>query len=443
MTEEESNSPALSHDSTASPRFRQRWILWVAGGIALLGMVTASAIVPLRDKDPVPLQMVLEQLGQPVATLVDIDSNEFLQEERIQRSDTVASLLARLGVTDPKALTFILQNRDAELVARQLRPGKTVTAKTGREGELITLFFPLNAKDAMLVIERTESGFSASEKAIQTTTQTHIKSGEIVSSLFGATDAVGIPDAIAIQLAEVFGSDIDFHRDLRKGDRFSVVYESIMHNGQHLRSGRILAVEFINNKKAYEAFWFQDEGGKGAYYTADGQSLHKAFLRAPLEFSRVSSGFSNARRHPILQKMRAHKGIDYAAPTGTPVRAVADAVVEFVGRQGGYGNLIILKHKSHYSTAYGHLNKFASNIRKGARVNQGETIGFVGQTGLATGPHLHYEFRVKGQQVNPATVALPIANPLEASQLTQFKSATAPLHSYLELTKQMNLATTE
>ena len=443
MTEEESSSPPPSRYFTVPPRFRQRWILWTAGGIALLGMVTASAIVPLSDKEQIPLQTVLEQLGQPFITPIEVDSNEFLQEERIQRSDTVASLLARLGVADPKALTFILQNRDAQLVARQLRPGKTVTAKTGREGELITLFFPLNAKDAMLIVERTESGFSANEKTLQTTTQTHIKSGEIVSSLFGATDAVGIPDAIAIQLAEVFSSDIDFHRDLRKGDRFSVVYESIMHNGRHLRSGRILAVEFINNKKTYEAFWFQDEGGKGAYYTADGQSLHKAFLRSPLEFSRISSGFSNARKHPILQKMRAHKGIDYAAPTGTRVRAVADAVVEFAGRQGGYGNLIILKHKASYSTAYGHLSKFAPNIRKGTRVSQGETIGFVGQTGLATGPHLHYEFRVKGQQVNPTMASLPIAEPLEASQLAPFKLAIAPLLSYLELTKQMSLATAE
>ena len=438
MTEGKNEHQAPSRCRVAFLRLRQCWIPWVAGGVvALLGMVAAYAIAPMSSEERIPLQTVLEQPEQPLVQPVETGNSEFLREERIQSSDTVASLLGRLGVNDPDALKFVLQNQDAQPVSRQLRPGKTVTAKIGKEGELMALFFPLNAKDVMLVIERMDSGFSVSEVPMQLTTLINIKSGQIVSSLFGATDAAGISDVVAIQLAEVFGSDIDFYRDLRKGDRFAVVYESIIHNGRYLRTGRILAAEFINNNKRYEAFLFQPkEGGKGTYYTADGRNLNKAFLRSPLEFSRVTSGFSNARRHPILQKMRAHRGIDYAAPTGTPVRAVANAVVEFVGRQGGYGNLIILKHKAPYSTAYGHLSKFAQGIRKGTRVSQGETIGFVGQTGLATGPHLHYEFRVSGKQVNPMAMALPVSEPLEESQLLQFKQATASLHTYLDFARQ-------
>lgn len=419
---------------------RHPWALAGVSGVALLGMVTASAIVPHGQDAPESIQTVLEQLATPAVSPIDSGTIEFLREERILRSDTMASLLSRLGVADPDAMAFLHQNGDTKAIARQLRPGRTVTAKTGPDGELLALFLPLNGKDATLVVERTSTGFSASEKALQLTAQTHFKTGEITSSLFGATDAADIPDPIAIQLAEIFSGDIDFYRDLRKGDRFTVVYESLIHHGQHVRSGRVLAAEFVNNNKTHQAYWFQTEEGKGGYYSADGKSLRKAFLRSPLEFSRVTSGFSNARLHPVLNITRAHKGIDYGAPIGTRVRAVADASVEFAGRQGGYGNLVILKHQGAYSTAYGHLNGFGPGIRKGARVSQGDTIGFVGQTGIATGPHLHYEFRVNSQQVNPMAVTLPDAVPLNATSLQRFKTATESLRPHLDLAKQIRTA---
>ncbi len=415
---------------------RHPWALAGVSGVALLGMVTASAIAPHGQDAPAPIQTVLEQLAAPTVMPVDSGAVEFLREERIQRSDTISSLTSRLGIVDPDAMAFLNQNRDAKAIARQLRPGKTVTAKTGPDGQLLTLFFPLNGKDATLVIERKNDGFVAGERSLHLTTQTHFKSGEITSSLFGATDAAGIPDAIATQLAEIFSGDIDFYRDLRKGDRFTIIYETLIHNGQPIRSGRILAAEFVNNNKTHQAYWFQAEDGKGGYYGADGKNLRKAFLRSPLEFSRVTSGFSSARLHPVLQITRAHKGIDYGAPIGTRVRAVADASVEFAGRQGGYGNLVILKHQGAYSTAYGHLNGIAPGIRKGARVSQGDTIGFVGQTGIATGPHLHYEFRINSQQVNPMTASLPDAIPLNASLLQRFRVATETLRPQLELAKQ-------
>jgi len=432
----------LAHSPSTIDRLRRHpWVVAGVTSITLLGMMTAFALAPPGENEPVQLQTILEQLTSPTFTLLAAQDATFLHEERVQRSDTIASLMIRLGVSDPEALDFLRNDARASAIARQLRPGKVVTAKTGEQGQLIALYFPLNGTDALIVVERRAHGFASSEQALRLEAQTVVKSGEIRSSLFGATDAVGIPDAIATQLAEIFSADIDFYRDLRKGDRFSLVYETLNHRGQPVRTGRILSAEFINNQKTYGAYWFESEAGRGAYYTADGKNLRKAFLRSPLEFSRVTSGFTNARLHPVLQTWRAHKGVDYGAPTGTKVRSVADGTVEFSGTQSGYGNLIVLKHQNAYSTAYGHLNGFAARIRKGAKVSQGETIGYVGQTGLATGPHLHYEFRINSRQVNPLAVAIPTAPPLDSSQFDRFKMASEVMRSQLELAKQINMAT--
>lgn len=246
-------------------------------------------------------------------------------------------------------------------------------------------------------------------------------SGEIRSSLFAATDEAGIPDAVAVQLAEIFSGVIDFHRGLRKGDRFWLVYEQNLRDGEAASSGRVIAAEFSNGDATHSAYWFEPRGQRGAYYTADGKSLRRQFLMSPLEFSRVTSGFSAARFHPVLQEWRAHRGVDYGAPTGTKVRATADGVVETASYSGGYGNLVVIAHGGNYSTAYGHLSGFGPGIRKGARVNQGDTIGFVGATGLATGPHLHYEFRVKGAQIDPRSVRMAEVAPLTGDSRNAFE----------------------
>ena len=441
---EHQKSPILAHSNRTIERLlRHRWAIAGAGSIALFGMVTAFATAPTGEEEPIQLQTVLEQLSTQSAVLLNSTEHVFLREERIQKTDNVATLLSRLGISEPAAIEFIRRNDATQAVARQLRPGKTVTARTSELGNLHTLYFPLNGKDASLVVERVGESFRASEQTLPLQTNIVVRAGEIRNSLFGATDAADIPDAIATQLAEIFSADIDFYRDLRKGDRFSVVYEAMTHQGQPIRSGRILAAEFVNNNNIYGAYWHQNGNGKGGYYSADGKPMRKAFLRTPLEFSRVTSGFSNARRHPVLQITRAHKGIDYAAPTGTKVRSVADGVVDFAGRQGGYGNLIVLKHQGAYSTAYGHLNGFASNIKKGSRVSQGDTIGYVGQTGIATGPHLHYEFRVNGQQINPMAINLPAAQPLDSQQMAAFKKSTVAHRTHLELAKQLSVASIE
>jgi murein DD-endopeptidase MepM/ murein hydrolase activator NlpD len=422
---------------------RHKWLIAGTGVSALLSMAAALALVPKDTGQPPIQQPVVQELNAIGVTLQSESDASYLREEQIRRSDTLSSLISRLGVSDPKAVQFLTKDASADAIARQLRPGKTVSAETTATGELITLYFPLNTGDTVAMVKRDGSDFSVSEQQLQFDAQTALKSAEIETSLFAATDAAGIPDAIAVQLAEIFGSDIDFYRDLRQGDRFSVVYETFCHKGQPVRTGRILGAEFTNAGTTYSAYWYEAADGTSAYYTALGTSLHKTFLRSPLEFSRVTSGYSSARRHPVLDITRAHKGIDYGAPVGTPVRAVADATVEFSGRQGGYGNLVILKHQGPYSTAYGHLNGFASVTRKGAKIKQGETIGYVGQTGLSSGPHLHYEFRINGTQTNPAKVAQLTPPPLKTSEVTRFKTSIKDAQNLLSLAKQVTLASND
>ena len=439
-------SGILSTFPSTVERFgRHPWVTLGVTSVTLLGMVAAFALSPTSSDESRQLRTVQEELDASTALvrLANAHAATFLREDFVQHSDTVSSLLTRLGITDQKALEFLRNDHEAQVISRQMRPGKAVTARTGESGELISLYFPLNGRDSILLVERRGNSFVSSEEALNLETRTVVKSGEIRSSLFSATDEVDVPDAIATQLAEIFSGDIDFYRDLRKGDRFSLVYETYSLHGQAIKSGRILSAEFVNNQRHYSAYWYQSKEGKSGYYTADGKSLRRAFLRSPLEFSRVTSGFSNARVHPVLQVSRAHKGVDYGAPIGTQVRAVADGMVDFAGRQGGYGNLIILKHRTKYSTAYGHLNGFARGIRKGVRVNQGDTIGYVGRTGLATGPHLHYEFRVNSHQVNPLTMTLLSSVPLEPSQISRFKTAIAPLRDNLDLAKQIVFAKIE
>lgn len=418
---------------------------WAAAGVAALSffsMVAAFGTAPSTAEIADQRQTVVEQLAKPAVDPQGSFAEIFTREERIQRGDTFASLMARLGVEDDKALAFLRGDARSGAIFRQMSPGKTVTVRISGDGALQSLIFPLNGgKDLALMVEQDgNGGFRSSEQALQLETQAVMKSAEIRSSLFGATDAAGIPDGVATQLADIFGGDIDFNRDLRKGDRFSVIYESLQHMGRMVRTGRILAAEFINDGHAYRAVWFDGGDGKGGYYTAEGKNIRKAFLRSPLEFSRITSGFSLARLHPVLNTIRAHKGIDFGAPTGTRVKATGDGTVEFAGRQGGYGNLIILRHQGHYETVYGHLSGFAAGLRKGARVSQGDVIGYVGATGLATGPHLHYEFRVDGVHRNPLTVALPTAQPLSAGQLAQFRERTQPVLARIETLRSTNLA---
>jgi murein DD-endopeptidase MepM/ murein hydrolase activator NlpD len=285
---------------------------------------------------------------------------------------------------------------------------------------------------ALLEVTRTNDAFTARQRAISEEPRRVYKTATVHSSLFAAADAAGIPDAIAGQIARIFSTDIDFHADLRKGDSFSVVYEMIYEAGELVAPGRILEARFVNAGHEYNAVLFPDDEGRDAYYSLDGSNRAKGFLRSPVEFSRISSGFG-ARFHPIFKNWRAHTGVDFAAPQGTRVLASADGVVVAAGVRGGYGNAIEIRHGGSVTTLYGHLSRFAAGIHAGAHVHQGEPIGYVGMTGFATGPHLHYEYRVAGAYQDPLRVALPKAEPVAPQLRAKFQQVAAEARATIEL----------
>jgi len=406
----------------------------VMAALALSGAMAAFATIAPTPQDPllVPGKFVREAFPVPHASVSKPGAN-FQREARLGRGETLGALLNRLGVDDTEARKLLRLG-----TLRQLRPGAALLAQTDAEGKLLGLSASLGRESALTITPGAD-GYRVRKDPLALQTVALLRGGEIRSSLFAATDAADIPDAIAIQLAEMFGGDIDFHRDLRRGDRFSVVYEMHHHLGRPVQSGRVLAAEFINQKKTLRAVYYVDARGKGGYYAPDGKNLRKTFLRSPLEFSRVSSRFG-MRRHPFLKTWRAHRGVDYAAPSGTRVRAVGDGVVEFAGTKGGYGKVVILRHNGQNSTLYAHLRGYAKGIRRGARVSQGETIASVGSTGWATGPHLHYEFRVAGVARNPLAMTLPAALPIAKDELARFRVVATPLVAQLELLVGTQLA---
>ena len=420
----------------------------VAGSLAalLLGTgVTAFGVVPLApDAADMPVRQVLESV-QTLPLQVQLDALadhrfKLFRTDITRGNDTADTLLKRLNITDPAAAAFLRKDANARL-ALAGRPGKTITAEASDKQELTKLSTRWPSDDESLfkrlVIERTGQSFVSRVEIAPYVANARLASGSIQTSLFAATDEARIPDAVAVQMAEMFSSDIDFRRALRKGDRFNVVYEALEADGEPLRTGRVLSAEFVNAGKTHQAMWFQPPGQdangaayKGGYYSLDGKSLRRAYLGSPLAFTRISSGFS-MRFHPILQKWRAHLGTDFAAPTGTPARTVGDGVVSFAGSQTGYGNVVFLKHRNGHETVYAHLSKI--NVRVGQSVAQGDTIGLVGATGWATGPHLHFEFRVNGVHQDPMTIARQSETvPVPMAALPTFKRLAAVVSTQLQ-----------
>jgi murein DD-endopeptidase MepM/ murein hydrolase activator NlpD len=399
--------------------------------VPTLTVVTAFGIAPGTVVEDVSQHLVREVVPLPELVLAPQPPQRFVGQDRVLRGDTVALLFERLGVRDPQALDFLKADPVGRTIFRQLVPGRMLQVETGEGGELLALRYFMSASSVLEVL-RTNGALAARTRAIGESPRIVYKTGVVRSSLFAATDAAGIPDAIAMQVARVFATDIDFHSDLRRGDRFSVAYEMIYEAGELVAPGRILAAEFVNDGRAYRAILFHDDDGRDAYYSLDGTSRAKAFLRSPVEFSRVSSGFG-ARFHPIFNKWRAHTGVDFAAPKGTRVLAVADGHVLSAGVRGGYGNAVEIKHGGGVVTLYAHLSGFAPGVRAGARVRQGEPIGYVGATGWATGPHLHYEFKLAGVHQNPLKVALPKADPVPRSLRAQFEAVAADARVTMDL----------
>ena len=420
----------------------------VAGSLAalLLGTgVTAFGVVPLApDAADLPVRQVLEVVQTlPMQSQLDALADHRLKlfrTDSTRSNDTFDTLLKRLNVNDSAAAAFMRKDANARL-ALVGRAGKTVHVEADDE-QALSKFTTRWATDndavfKRLIVERTGNSFTSRIESAPYIANARLASGSIQSSLFAATDEARIPDAVATQMAEMFSSEIDFRRTLRKGDRFNVVYEALEADGEPLRTGKVLSAEFVNSGKTHQAMWFQPSGQdtlgfthKGGYYTLDGKSLRRGYLSSPLEFSRVTSGFS-MRFHPISQKWRAHLGTDFAAPTGTPARTVGDGVVSFAGVQGGYGNVVIITHRSGHETVYAHLSKI--NVRVGEKVSQSQTIGLVGSTGWSTGPHLHFEFRVDGVHQDPMTIARQSDTvPVPMAALPLFKQLAAVVSSQLQ-----------
>lgn len=425
---------------TQARKLKLRWFVTLST-LPLLAVVSAFGIIPQSEIGFTFNKKVIEEITLPETGNNTDYTGKFWRTERVQRGDTVAELLRRLNVDDPAASLYLRKDKAAEAL-QHLNTGKNVQAETLADGSLISLRF-INNTGSQVIIEKQNDRFITRVSAAPSERRLYMKTGEISSTLFAATDLAGISDGVAVQLADIFSGDIDFHRDLRKGDKFAVIYEMNFINGEPAGTGNILAAEFINQSRQYRALRYEISPSHGSYFSPDGKSMRKAFLRSPLEFSRVSSGFQLSRFHPILKKWGAHKGVDYAASTGTKVKATADGVVDFAGQQGGYGNVVILQHQGRYTTIYGHLSRFAAGLRRGQRVTQGDIIGYVGQTGLATGPHLHYEFKINGQHHNPLSVPLPDAKPITAAQKASFLNATAAINERLNQLSSSQLASVQ
>ncbi|MGZ5276658.1 MAG: M23 family metallopeptidase, partial [Caldimonas sp.] len=405
---------AWAYASAHAASFATRYPKTLAASVslALAGFAaTAFGVAPMvPDASTLPKRIVTESvvtadLRSQLEALAEHDFDLF-RSDATRASDTADSLLARLNVSDAEAAAFLR----VDPVARKLldgRAGKRVQARVdvaGRLEELVARYAaPGNDKVptqfTRLRVERVAGKLIAYTALAPLAAQSLLASGTVLSTLFAATDEAGIPDAVATQMAEIFATDIDFRRELKKGATFSVVYEALTADGEPVTwgpsAGRVLAAQFVNKNQTFSAMWFKDGDSKGSYFGLDGQSKQRSFLASPLEFSRVTSGFA-MRMHPILNTWKQHNGVDYGAPSGTPVRTIGDGVVEFAGWQNGYGNVIHIKHGNELSTVYAHLSRI--DVAKGAKVEQGDTIGAVGQTGWATGPHLHFEVKVDGVQ---------------------------------------------
>jgi murein DD-endopeptidase MepM/ murein hydrolase activator NlpD len=396
------------------------------------------------DASNLPVRILVENLETPnlekqVAEL-EQQTLKLYRNDITRGTDTAESLLRRLGLVDSVAAAYIRKTPEVRQALLN-RSGRNVSVETNEQQQLLTLTTRWLKNDTdtqfqrMVITRNDNNKFSVRTDSAPLTASVRMTGGTVASSLYAASDEARLPDNVTRQLADVFSGQIDFHRALRKGAIFSVVYETLEAEGEPLRAGRLLSAEITNDKKTYDAVWFQEPGQKGAYYTMSGDSLRRAFLASPMPYSRRTSGFG-MREHPIFHTQRAHLGVDYAAPTGTPVISVADGVVVESGFSGGFGNMVVVQHNARQSTVYAHLSKIA--VRKGQAIKQGDNLGAVGATGWATGPHLHFEFRINGRHVDPLTLAQQgSSEPISAALRPQFNKRAEYARTQLMAAAQM------
>ena len=447
-----------------------RWLVFAAGCVVLGVVVASNHAVPTQEstsaslvKDiPIPVQETAPQAQSPSVTYLDSrplalpekpelseqpaepqDNTPAAQHEwteaKVRRGENLSVLFNREGINKSEVYKAVHSGPEAKNL-RYLHPGDIIRFEKNAQGELLALQFDIDLEN-YLQIDRSNDRLEASLHRYDVETRLAHASGEIQSSLFLDAAKSGLSQNLIMELANIFGWDIDFVLDIRQGDRFMVIYEEVYKEGEKIKDGDIVAAEFINQGKTYRALKYTNPvTGSSGYYSPDGKSMRKAFLRSPVNFSRISSRFTTRRYHPLLHKFRAHKGVDYAAKRGTPVLAAGDGKVIFRGRKGGYGNAIILQHGQGYTTLYGHLNNFNRTARLGSKVKQGQVIGYVGSTGLATGPHLHYEFRVNGVHRNPLTVKLPASRPIPKRYMDNFLLNTRGYVAQLDVLSRTVLA---
>ena len=450
-----------SRSSKRSPKGLRWALLGSASGLAIgLFLLTSFDANALRVKElpldvPVP-ESVSERAEAYLETAVaDTRQTQPLTSQTeppipvkgewhdvtVSDGDSLARIFSRQNIPASQLHHLIASGKVAKKLTR-IYPGQTLHLRTTPEDGLLELKYEIDALN-QIQVSRSGDDFDAKMVTRAPERRKVQATGEISSSLFLAAQKAHLPENITMELANIFGWDIDFALDIRKGDRFTVIYEDLYLDGERIGTGNILAAEFINRDKTHQAVRYTDARNRTDYYSPDGRSMRKTFLRTPVAFSRISSRFSLGRKHPILNTIRSHKGVDYAAPRGTPVKATGAGKIVLRGKKGGYGKTVVVQHGSRYSTLYAHLNNYARGLHTGSRVQQGQVIGYVGSTGLATGPHLHYEFRVNGVHRNPLTVKLPDAAPLQRTYMADFKLKTGNLLARLELARSQAIALKE
>jgi len=363
------------------------------------------------------------------------------KEVVVSKGDTLSTLFAKVGLPATSVHEVMTSDKQAKQFS-QLKNGQILQFELSPEGNLKQLHSKLNDMES-ISLSRTDKGYTFTRDVSKPNVRTAYVHGVINSSLSLSAQRAGLSHSMTMDMAKIFGYDVDFAQDIRKGDEFDVIYEQKVVNGKTVSTGNILSARFTNRGKTYTAVRYTNKQGNTNYYTADGNSMRKAFIRTPVDFARISSMFSMGRKHPILNKIRAHKGVDYAAPRGTPIKATGDGKVLLAGRRGGYGNTVIIQHGDTYRTLYGHMQGFAKGVQTGSSVRQGQVIGYIGTTGLSTGPHLHYEFQVNGVHVDPLGQKLPMADPIAKSEKQRFMQESQPLMARMDQEKATMLASSK
>ncbi|MBA1194299.1 peptidoglycan DD-metalloendopeptidase family protein [Pseudomonas entomophila] len=376
--------------------------------------------------------------AQETATTAPAKAPPSHREVKVAKGDTLSTLFAKVGLPANVVHDVLASSKQAKQFS-QLKHGQVLQFEFDKDGALALLHTKVNTLESIR-LARTDKGFAFEREISKPMVRTAYAHGVINSSLAASAQRAGLSHSMTMDMARVLGYDIDFAQDIRPGDEFDVVYEQKVMDGKVVGTGNILSARFTNRGKTYTAVRYTNKQGNTSYYTADGNSLRKAFIRTPVDFARISSRFSAGRKHPILNKIRAHKGVDYAAPRGTPIKAAGDGKVLLAGRRGGYGNTVIIKHGNAYQTLYGHMQGFAKGVTTGSTVKQGQVIGYIGTTGLSTGPHLHYEFQVNGVHVDPLSQKVPMADPIAKAERQRFLQQSKPLIARMDQEKATLLA---